>query len=162
MLRWWSTSWQVRVSALLAVTALAGFTAVSAAPDDGKVIGIWPVGAAVGALLLAPRRWVPAMLAAVVVLALLTVGLGGRPWAVAAGYAVTIGVEVALVWWLLARGRERTWVLQRDADLRRWFVACVIGVPLLATATALLLWPGDRQITPMHLVLFQPRRQNAS
>ena len=26
-------------------------------------------------------------------------------------------------------------------------VACVIGVPLLATATALLLWPGDRQIT---------------
>ncbi|CAM3961694.1 ATP-binding protein [Nocardioides marinus] len=136
MLRWSSTSWQVRVSALLAVTALAGFAAVSAAPDDGKVIGIWPVGAAVGALLLAPRRRVPAMLAAVVVLALLTVGLGGRPWAVAAGYAVTIGVEVALVWWLLARGRERSWLLQRDADLRRWFVACLLGGAVAAAGSA--------------------------
>lgn len=143
MLRWWSSSWQVRVSALLVVTALTGLIAVSAAPDDGKVIGIWPVGAAVGTLLLAPRRWVVRLLLIVAVLALLTVGLGGRPWGVATGYAATIAVEVAVVWQLLSRGQERSWTLCRDADLRRWILACLLGGVVAAAGGALTSWVAD-------------------
>ncbi len=137
MPRWSALSWQVRVSILLVATASAGVAAVAAAPGDGKVIGIWPVGAAAGALLLAPRRWAVPLLPAVALLAALTVGLGGRPWDVAVGYAGTIGVEVALVWWLLSRGQERTWSLRRDADLRRWILACLLGGAVAAAGGAL-------------------------
>ncbi|MCK5928200.1 ATP-binding protein [uncultured Nocardioides sp.] len=137
MLRWQSMTWQVRVSILLAVTAVTGLAAVVNAPDDGKVIGIWPVGAAVGALLLAPRRWALRLLPVVLALGLLTVGVGGRPWGVALGYAVTIAVEVALVWQLLSRGQERTWSLCRDADLRRWILACLVGGAVGAAGGAL-------------------------
>lgn len=137
MPRWSALSWQVRVSILLVATASAGVAAVAAAPGDGKVIGIWPVGAAAGALLLAPRRWAVPLLPVIALLAAVTVGLGGRPWDVAVGYAGTIGVEVALVWWLLSRGQERTWLLRRDADLRRWILACLLGGGVAAAGGAL-------------------------
>ena len=45
------------VALLLLVTLVTGFVAVSAAPDDGRVTGIWPVGLATAALLVARRRW---------------------------------------------------------------------------------------------------------
>jgi hypothetical protein len=44
-------SWATRVVALLlVVTLVTGFLAVSAAPDDGAVTGIWPVGVATASL----------------------------------------------------------------------------------------------------------------
>ena len=130
MLGWSATTWRVRVAILLVVTAVTG-------PDDGKVIGIWPVGAAAGVLLLAPRRWALRLLAVVVLLGLGTVMAGGRPWGVAVGYALTIGAEVALVWALLSRGEEGSWVLRRDADLRRWLLACLLGGAVGAVGGAL-------------------------
>ncbi len=139
----WSGSWRARAGALMLVTAVTGFLAVSAAPDDGKVIGIWPVGAAAGALLWSPRRVAPWLLPAVLVLAVLSVSLGGRPLVVAVGYAVTITVEVALVWWLLSRGVERTWRLLDDSDLRRWVGTCFLAGGIGAAGGALTSWLAD-------------------
>lgn len=127
MLEWWAASWRVRVATLLVLTAVAGLAAVAAAPEDGKVIGFWPVGAAAGALLWSSRRTAPRLLPLVAVLAVATVVAGGRPADVAVGYAATIVVEVWLVWWLLSRGRAHTWRLRDDADLRRWLGAGLVG-----------------------------------
>lgn len=143
MLEAWTGSWRVRVGALLLLTAVTGFLAVSAAPDDGKVIGIWPVGAAAGALLWSPRRVAPWLLPVVFLLALTSVGLGGRPLAVAVGYAVTITVEVALVWRLLSRGAACTWRLRDDRDLRRWVVTCFLAGAVGAAGGALTSWLVD-------------------
>lgn len=127
MLEWWRSSWRARVATLLLVTAVTGMTAVSAAPDDGRVIGIWPVGAAAGAMLWSPRRVAPWLAPVVLAIALVSVAAGGRPVAVAIGYAVTIAVEVLLVWWLLSRGRALTWRLRDDADLRHWLGTCLLA-----------------------------------
>ena len=127
MLEWWRSSWRARVTTLLLVTAATGMTAVASAPDDGRVIGIWPVGAAAGALLWSPRRVAPRLVPLVLVVALVTVGAGGRPLPVAAGYALTIALESLLVWWLLSRGRALTWRLRDDADLRRWLGTCLLA-----------------------------------
>lgn len=143
MLEAWTGSWRVRAGALLLLTAVTGFSAVSAAPDDGKVIGIWPVGAAAGALLWSPRRVAPWLLPVVLGLALASVGLGGRPVLVALGYAVTITVEVALVWWLLSRGMGRTWRLRDDGDLRRWVGTCFLAGWVGAAGGALTSWLTD-------------------
>ncbi len=140
LLRAWRDSWRARAGLLLLVTAVTGFLAVSAAPDDGKVIGIWPVGAAAGALLWSPRRVAPWLLPPVLGLALLSVGLGGRPPEVAVGYALTITVEVALVWRLLSRGRGLTWRLRDDGDLRRWVGTCFLAGAVGAAGGALTSW----------------------
>ena len=137
MLEWWRSSWRARVTALLLVTAVTGASAVAAAPDDGKVIGIWPVGAAAGALLWSPRRVAPWLVPVVLLLAVGTVAGGGRPLPVATGYAATIALEALLVWWLLSRGRGLTWSLRDDGDLRRWLGTCLLAGALGAAGGAL-------------------------
>ena len=136
-------SWRARAGALLLLTAVTGFIAVSSAPDDGKVIGIWPVGAAAGALLWSPRKVAPWLLPVIFLLALTSVGLGGRPPAVAVGYAVTITVEVVLVWWLLSRGVACTWRLRDDGDLRRWVLTCFLAGVVGGAGGALTSWLAD-------------------
>lgn len=143
LLQVWRGSWRTRVGFLLLVTAVTGFSAVSAAPDDGKVIGIWPVGAAAGALLWSPRRVAPWLLPLVLGLAVVSVSLGGRPVEVATGYAVTITVEVALVWWLLSRGTALTWRLRDDSDLRRWVGTCFLAGAVGAAGGATTSWLTD-------------------
>lgn len=143
MLERWARSWRVRAGALLLLTAVTGFIAVSSAPDDGKVIGIWPVGAAAGAMLWSPRRVAPWLVPVVFGLAVTSVGLGGRPLAVAVGYALTIAVEIVLVWWLLSRGQERTWRLLDDSDLRRWVGTCFLAALVGATGGALTAYVAD-------------------
>lgn len=137
MLEWWRSSWRARVATLLLITAVTGMTAVSAAPDDGKVIGIWPVGAAAGAMLWSPRRVAPWLAPLVLVLAFATVAGGGRPLLVATGYGVTIALETLLVWWLLSRGRALTWRLRDDADLRHWLGTCLLAGGVGAAGGAL-------------------------
>lgn len=119
--------WEVRVAALLGLVVLLGLAAVRAAPVDGHVIGIWPVGAATGVLVLAPRRHVPALLGGVLALALLTLSLSARPAGVVVGYTATIGLETWLVSRVLLGGAEGPWRLRADRDLRRYLGACLLG-----------------------------------
>lgn len=119
--------WEVRVAALLGLVVLLGLAAVRAAPVDGHVIGIWPVGAATGVLVLAPRRHAPALLGVVLALALLTLSLSARPAGVVVGYTATIGLETWLVSRVLLGGAEGPWRLRADRDLRRYLGACLLG-----------------------------------
>ncbi|MDO3394765.1 ATP-binding protein [Nocardioides sp. SOB44] len=123
----WLGRWEVRVAALLGVVVLLGLAAVRAAPDDGHVIGIWPVGVATGVLVLAPRRHAPALLGVVLALALLTLSFSARPAGVVAGYTATIGLETWLVSRVLLGGAEGPWRLRADRDLRRYLGACLLG-----------------------------------
>ena len=125
-----------RVPALLVLMVVTGLSAVSAAPDEGRVIGIWPVGLAAGLLLWSPRRRAPWLLGVVGVVALATISTG-RPPGIAVGYSLTIVVETAVVWWLLSGGRSGTWVLRTDADLRRWLAGCLTGGLVAAAGGAL-------------------------
>jgi PAS domain S-box-containing protein len=120
----------------LAAVAIFGATAVWAAPDDGRAIGIWPVGLASGAALLARGRQLPAVLAAVLVIALITIAVGGRPVDVSVGYALGITTETALVWWILTRGRTGPPTLRTDLDLRNYFLAAVVGGLVAAASGA--------------------------
>ncbi len=133
----WTSRWQVRVAALLALIVVLGLGAVRASSADGHVIGIWPVGAATGVLVLAPRRRAPVLLAVVLVLALLTLSVAHRPPAVVVGYAVTIAVETWVVARLLLAGGEGAWRLRTDADLRRYLGACLLGGLLALVGGAL-------------------------
>ena len=113
-----------RVAGLLAALVASGFLAVHAAPDDGHVVGIWPVGVASALLIEARRRWVPALLAVVLAVAAGTIWLGGRPGDVAVGYGVGIAVETAVVVAVLTRAGGGRPSLRTDGDLRRYFTAC--------------------------------------
>lgn len=126
----------MRLALLLVAVGLFGATAVWAAPDDGWVIGIWPVGLATGAALLAGRRRVLGVLAAVLAIAFLTIAVD-RPVEVAAGYAAGIVAETALVWWLLTRGRSGPASLRSDHDLRVYLGASTAGGAVAAIAGAL-------------------------
>ncbi len=123
--------------ALLVSVALGGAMAVAAAPEDGRVIGIWPVGLAAIAVLVAGRRLRPAVVAVVFVIAVLTIWLGGRPLDVAVGFAVGIAAEAWLVWWILAKGGDERPRLQEDADLRRFVVSALAGGAVGAASGAL-------------------------
>lgn len=117
----------VRVALLVLTVGIFGATAVWGAPDDGKVIGIWPVGLATGAAILARGRQVPVVVGAVGILAFATIAGGGRPVDVALGYALGITVETALVWGILTRGRSGPVALRTDRDLRVYLLACGVG-----------------------------------
>ncbi|MEI5672666.1 MULTISPECIES: sensor histidine kinase [unclassified Nocardioides] len=116
----------MRVALLVVAVGLFGAAAVWGAPDDGRVIGIWPVGLATGAALLARGRQVPLVILAVGLLAFVEITVN-RPTGVAAGYAVGIAVETAVVWWILKRGRPGPLTLRSDLDLRIYFLASIVG-----------------------------------
>lgn len=127
----------VRVALLVVAVGVFGATAVWAAPDGGRVIGIWPVGLASGAALLARGRQVPAVLAAVPLLAVVTIAAGGRPVGVSVGYAAGIGLETVVVWWILTRDRTGPASLRSDRDLRVYFLASIVAGLVAAAAGAL-------------------------
>ena len=126
-------SWATRVAALLLlVMVVTGFLAVSAAPDDGRVTGIWPVGVATGCLLIAGRRRVPPLLAAIGAIAVLTIWAGGRPLEVAIGYALATVLEVGIVWWFVRDRDDALPLLKTDAHLTRLFGATALGALVAA------------------------------
>lgn len=133
----------LRVGGLLVALVASGFLAVHAAPDDGHVIGIWPVGVASAVLIEARRRWAPVLLAVVLGVAVGTIWLGGRPGDVAVGYGVGIALETAVVLAVLSRGRagrDGRPCLSADADLGRYFAACGAAGAIAAAAGALTSW----------------------
>jgi PAS domain S-box-containing protein len=135
-------AWATRVVALLLlVTLVTGFLAVSAAPDDGRVTGIWPVGLATASLFVAGRRWVPHLLVAIGAIAVATIWAGGRPGEVAFGYALGTVLEVLVVWWLLADDDDALPMLRSDRHLARFLGATALGslvAAVVAGGTAFL------------------------
>ncbi|MCR6033376.1 PAS domain S-box protein [Nocardioides sp. zg-579] len=130
----------VRASGLLAVLVASGILAVHSAPADGSVIGIWPVGVASALAIEAGRRRAPYVVPVVLVVAVLTIWQGGRPFDVALGYGIGIAVETAVVAAVLLRGRAGRPPLRTDADLRRYFLACGAAGGVGAAAGALTSW----------------------
>ena len=126
-----------RIAVLLVLLALSGAGASVSAPDAGFVAGMWPVGLATGVLLVAPRRWMVALVVAVFGIALGTVALLAQPLDVATGHAVAVTLAAAMGARLLTvRGDDpdRRAALQTDADLLRWLATCV-GSGLVGGAT---------------------------
>ncbi|WP_182524156.1 ATP-binding protein [Nocardioides dongkuii] len=143
----------LRVALLLAATALFGCAAVLAAPDDGYGIGIWPVGLATTAALLARGRQVAAVVVTVLVTAVLTIAWV-RPTEVALGFGLGIAVETVVVWWLLTGGRPGPTGLRTDEELSRFFVAGGAGGAVAAVAgalTSLLTGWGDPWLVALTL-----------
>lgn len=125
-------SWMGRAAGLLLVTIVIGFLAVQATPDNGRAMGIWPVGLSTGCLIGAAaagagRRRLPALLAAILAIATSTIWLGGRPIEVAVGFALAITLESWLVWRLLTRGRSAAPELRTGPDLTRLLGAVALG-----------------------------------
>ncbi|MSZ77517.1 MAG: PAS domain S-box protein [Actinobacteria bacterium] len=149
MSRWWP-----KVAGVLLLAAVAGVCALQAAPDDGHVIGIWPVGLATCSLLLTPRRRLPVVGGLIAVIALLTIWLGGRPLDVAVGYSIGIGIECVVVRLVLTEGRDERWTLRRDADLARYLLAAAIAGGIAATSgavTSMVTGFGDPALVALAL-----------
>ncbi len=127
---------RVRVAALLVIMAVTGVAAVLSAPVDGSVIGIWPVGAASAALIVARGRWLAPLLALVLLVAVATIALS-RPVEVAVGYGLGITVETWVVWRLLGGHADRAPALRTDAHLLRYLRACAAGALTMAAIAAL-------------------------
>ncbi len=113
-------TWSVRVGALLLVTAVTGLVAVRAAPDDGLAVGIWPVGLATGVLLIARRRRTLLLLGLILLVAVGTIWLGGRPFDVALGYGLGTTLESWVVWRLVTKGDAALPALRTDAHMARF------------------------------------------
>jgi PAS domain S-box-containing protein len=127
-------SWRAQVAGLVLATVGFGVIAVVAAPDGGTGIGIWPVGGATAALLLTPRHRVPHVTAIVLLVAVSTIAVGGRPFEVAAGFGAGIAVEAWLVWRIFGGGRSGRPTLRVHADLTRFFTATGAGAVVVAAA----------------------------
>ncbi len=147
---------------LLAVLVLGvaffGVAAVTAVPDGGHGIGIWPVGGATATLLLAPRRWVPALAAGFGAVALLTFSVGGLPVAFMLAVAVGIALGVWVSWRVLSGGREGRPSLMTSQDLVRFFGSAGAGALVVGVATivgCLLSGWGDPLLTGLTVLAAQ-------
>lgn len=139
---------------LLLGTGVCGFAAVHAAPVSGHLVGIWPVGAAAAAVVLAPApgRW---WLVPVVFLeAWLSITWGGRPPGVAVGYAAAVALETCWVAALLGRPEGGPFRLDDDATMRRWLAAAggggLIGAVCGGLTSITLAW-GDPGLVALGL-----------
>lgn len=140
------TSWVARALAVTVLMGVFGFIAVWGAPEGGRVTGIWPAGLATGVLLLARRRRTTLLVGAILLLAFLTIWLGGRPAEVALGFALGSALEALVVSRLLTDGRQEKPDLVTDDDLRRYFGAIAAGglvAAALGFATSVLADWGD-------------------
>ncbi|HEU4812325.1 MAG TPA: histidine kinase dimerization/phospho-acceptor domain-containing protein, partial [Nocardioides sp.] len=151
-------AWAVRAAALLALMTLLGFLAVHSAAPESSVIGIWPVGLGTGALILARGRRTPLLLGIVLLSAVGTIWLGGRPFPVAVGYGLGTTLEVWVVWWWFA-GAEREWgapQLRTNPDIARFVSASGIGALLIAffgMLTSLVTGFGSPPVVGLALAL---------
>lgn len=121
------TSWVARLWIVAALMALFGFMAVWGAPEGGRVTGIWPAGLATGCLLLARRRHTAGILGVILLVAFVTIWLGGRPADVALGFAVGSALEAWVVSRLFTDGVDVKPSLRSDDDLRAYFVSAGAG-----------------------------------
>jgi PAS domain S-box-containing protein len=118
----------LRLTGLLAAMSLLGLGAVLTAPPGGHIGFLWPAGLATGALAISPRRFMPYVVGAVIILASGTYAASGDyPWAVAIGYGVGIGLEATVAQRVLTAGWRQPWRMQDLNDLSRFAGACVLS-----------------------------------
>lgn len=138
--------------ALLGLMTLFGIGAVLSTSPQGRAVGIWPIGMATACLLVTTRPRTAVLAVLVAVLAFASIVLGGRPPAVAAGFAVALTAEALVAWRLLTGGRRARPPLRSATDLGRLIAATTGGAgvaALFAAATSLALDWG----TPASLAL---------
>src|SRR5688572_16560123 len=145
--------------ALGAAIVVLGYLAVALSPAGSSVAAWWPAaGVAVAAV---TTRWSSrrSLLGAIAVATLLANLAGGRPAAVAAGFAVSNTAEVWVVAaWLHRVGRDGV-ALRRIADVVLFVVGAAIGALTIgvgATLTIVLFGQGDplstfANVVPSHL-----------
>ena len=129
-------AWTVRAAALLTLMTVLGFLAVHSAAANGWVIGIWPVGLATGALILARGRGTPVLLGVVLLSAVGTTWLGGRPFPVAVGYGLGTTLEAWVVWRGFTGGEPDRPLLRTDRDMARFVGSTALGGLVIAAAGA--------------------------
>jgi PAS domain S-box-containing protein len=115
------------VGLLLALVGLLGYFAVVASSGGTHIGGMWPVGLATGLLVFVTGRVVPWTAVAVLVIAFVTISLGGYPTLVAAGYATGIVVEAMVVQHLLGVQWGERRRLGDGLDMGRYTVAAALG-----------------------------------
>ncbi|QIG43719.1 PAS domain S-box protein [Nocardioides anomalus] len=124
------------VAALLALMVGFGIMAVTATPEGGRGIGIWPVALATATLMLTRRPralwWLPALAA---------VGVGtlwaSRPFDVALGLGLGLSAEAGVTWWIASQGRRERAALLTIVDLSRFLLACTAGALTMAVVSAI-------------------------
>jgi PAS domain S-box-containing protein len=117
----------LRLLGVLSLMTGFGLAAVSLAPDGGHIGYMWPVGLASGALVLAPRRSVPAATVGIAILATTTFAVGDFPLAVAAGYGVGIAVEALVARRVLTVGWTPWLNLAEVNELGRYALTCALA-----------------------------------
>jgi len=127
----------LRVLGVLVLMTFFGASSAYTAPDGSHIGFMWPTGLASGALVLAPRRFLPHTVAAITVLAGLSFIPGDYPVGVAAGFAVAIALEAAVAQRILTAAWTRRVTLDDLSDLGRFALACG-----LSALTAAVLFAG--------------------
>src|SRR5690349_8413934 len=129
-----------------------GVMAVSASPDGGRGIGIWPIALATALLMVStrPATWVWVLLLAA--LAPATIWLGGRPADVATGLGLGVAAEVWVTWRIACRGRRERASLHDIVDLARFLLAVTAGA-LTMSASALVTSLVTGWASPLLLAL---------
>ena len=125
-----------QVFGLLAAMACLGTIAATSAPDGSHGIGIWPVGLATGALMLAPRPRTAVVLASIGVLAFGSIWIAGFPAGVALGLGLGLAAEAGVVWGVLAQRRRERAPLRTSVDLARFLAAVAAGATVVSTCAA--------------------------
>jgi PAS domain S-box-containing protein len=136
-----TTSVPVRVGGLLLLLVALGIGSIQAQPAGMHGIGQWPSGLLSGLILLVPRGRRLLVAAVLLLAAVASIGLGGRPWDVSVGYALGLTIAAGVAAWTLERGPARPPRLQTGHDLARFCGAVAFSAfvaALVALVTCLL------------------------
>lgn len=133
-----------RVGTLLFAMFSVGWAAVISRDPTALASEMWPVGLAVAAVFTARRRQVPLVLGLVLVLAIFTFLLGGRPLGLAIGGGIGVALEALVIAWILTHGGRVAPALRDDSELSRYIVAIGVGgcVAAVVSVAALALSGG--------------------
>ncbi len=130
----------LHVVSILGAVYLFGVVSVFFAPDGAKSAVWWPAaGLSVLLLLLAPKRWHPALALGVAVSSGLANFTAGRPELASLGFGVSNGLEAYLVAFWLTRRSERA-TLQTLDDFFRLAVATLLGAVTVGLGAGLTVF----------------------
>jgi len=115
---------------------MAGFgvSAVTAVPDGGHAIGIWPVGIGTATLMVSRRPPTWALVPLLAAVAAASLSLGGLDTGVAVGLGLGLGAEMWVTWWVACLGRRERASLLTLPDLSRFLLAVTAGMLTVAVA----------------------------
>jgi PAS domain S-box-containing protein len=105
-----------------------GVIAVTAVPDGGHGIGIWPVALGTATLMVSRRPPTWALVPGLAVLASSSIWIAGLTPGVSVGLGLGLAAEMAVTWWIVCHGRRERASLLTLADLNRFLVAVTAGM----------------------------------